>query len=89
MHSVVNKVLARNGMMASSFIPHDSFCISSSIHKITKHCKMNAQSTIRPDTHSYLSYLVTCPVDTARQNKAERQRHMTDIQITNKSLYTL
>jgi len=35
MHSVVNKVLARNGMMASSFIPHVSFRISSSIHKLT------------------------------------------------------
>jgi hypothetical protein len=74
MHSVVNKVLARNGMMASSFNPHDSFRISSSIHKLTEHCKIKAQSTIiPPDTHSYLSYLITCPVDTARQNKAKRQ----------------
>ena len=72
MHLVVNKVLARNGMMASSFIPHDPFCITSSIHKLTQHCKMKAQSTtIPPDTHSYLTcHLITCPVDTARQSKA-------------------
>jgi hypothetical protein len=89
MHSVVNKVLARNGMMASSFILHDLFRISSSVHKSAQHCKMTAQlTTIPPDTHSYLSHhFITYPVDTARQNKAQRQRHMTDTQITNKSLY--
>jgi len=71
MHSVVNKVPAKNGMMASSFIPHYSYRISSSIYKLTQHSKMKAQSTtIPPDTHSYLSFhLIACPVDTARQNK--------------------
>ena len=75
---------------ASSFIPHDSFCKSSSIHKLTQHCKMKAHSTtIPPYTHSCLSnHLITCPVDTARQIKP-KDKDIWHTQITNKALHML